>query len=318
MADGPKLNKPREFYGDSQPANSYPVEHPGGGTPQRTADPATNAELRLTVDRNGAPIQDQIPLNTLPDSAGASFQSSAPPAQPEAVAEAQDYKKRFGDLMNQVGEMRRNHNQQMEEMKLMLQLNQETGRAPTAPAPIAMPPGIDPNKELKAKDLYQALPHLYTALQEGTRAQVLREVWDVTPEEEAGIRQEYPQVDNYARESDRLAFIKRAASIRRRFAVPEAQANSGAPQPAPERAVSHTVPQPEVSPVQPVSDSAPISAMELASKAYNSAKARLDSASSDLERKQILREMREARDAIVRSQGVSEEMEQLSGLRMKG
>jgi len=311
MADGPKYSKPREFYGESQPANTYPVEHTGSaGTPQRTAEATANKQFELALDSAGSPAS-RPP-------AGAWVMTSAPPAQPEDAAEAADYKKRFGDLMNTVGDIRREHAKEMEQMKLMLQLNSETGRFnQVAAAQIPLPPGIDPNKELKVKDLYAALPQLYTSLQEGTRAQVLRESWDVTPEEEAAIVQEYPQVASYARESDRLAFIKRAAQIRRKFAVPDATSAPRATT-APERAVPNAVPQPEAAHSAPVADAPAESGLELATRAYNASKAQLGRATSDQEKKQILRDMRDARDAIVRMQGVTEEMEQQTPIRMKG
>jgi hypothetical protein len=261
------------------------------------------------VDAHGTPQQVSPPAEPAKQ-AETTVQSSAPPATPEAAAEAEDYKKRYGDLVNKVGEMDRRHAREMEEMRLMNQLNQQTGRV-APPQQIPIPPGVDPKEEFTVEKFYQFLPHLNAAVTETARAQAIRSTWDVTPEEEAEIARDYPQLQNLGQEADRLAFIRQAAFTRRKFKEPEATPVSPAPQTPvlQSRPAPATVPQPEAAPSAPVADAPPENPYELASQAYRAAEARLGSAATDQERKQILREMREARDIVLRAQGITEEIE---------
>lgn len=310
MANGPKMAKPRGYIGDVAP-NSYPVDHTGPAPkPARTAEPVVDKELHLMVDAHGTPQQVGPPAKESEKQTETTVQSSAPPAQPEAAAEDELFKKRYGDLVNRLGEMERKHAQEKEEMRLMMQLNQQTGRI-AAQAPVQIPQGLDPEQELKIKDLYAALPHIHQAAAETAQAQAIRATWDVSPEEEAEITRDFPQLQNLGREADRLSFIQNAARSRRKFKEEQAPPVSQAPpEPLPQyRPAPATVPQPEAAPSAPVADAQPENAYELASQAYRAAEARLGSATTDQERKQILREMREARDIVLRAQGITEEIE---------
>ena len=307
----------RETHTDVIPDSTYPVDYTGSApAPARVADNAGFTEpYHLMQSPGGAKYvnpQENPNDPTLQDPALKAVKSTTPPANPAQAAELDEYKQKFGELLDSVGKMRRDHDRENQELRLMLEMNQNLGRnpGPTQQGLPQLPPGTDLNKELTLGDMLQVRKSVVPVMQSGAQAQAIRAAWDVTSEEEAAVLRDYPNLQT-TQDPDRSRFVQRAVQLRRQASE---AAVTPTPTPVPivpvpqQRAAAPTVPQPEAALQQSVAEPATVSLMEKAQEAYATAQARLKTGNiPDSSRKELLNQMREAKDVIDAQLGKNED-----------
>jgi hypothetical protein len=174
------------------PSRELALEFPGNSADGSVeVDPAT-----LTV--NPGPPEPRIP----------GVQTSPAPQNPVQAEQESATEKRIGELIQAMGDQNARHQRQMEEM----QLKYETQSALAMGAPnVQLPENFDPEATVKAGDLFNIMTRTDSVIRET----VIRNTWDVTPEEESAILQSNPQIAQIQDGAKRAELVKRAASLLR-------------------------------------------------------------------------------------------------------
>lgn len=302
----------------------HPGPHLGRAPePSRTAEIASgpNMEMPMNEVPSGTPgeatapnTQPQPPAPPQPTVPG--VQSSPPPAAPESASELAALRQQVGELVQGIGNLKASHAREVEEMRLMMEMNQANQLAPQIP-PMGVPEGVDPDQEMKVGDFFQYFNGIIGPVVTTAQAQALRGMWDVTAEEETAVLQAYPNLQVMP-EPNRTNFIQKAVALRRQATAgpaspTPAQAAQASPQPAPSRPAPPTVPHVEHTPAPAVPDFQPKDELVEARREYDEAKA--SQANSPAEHKERLRKMRAATDKINALLGNTEEMQRGSGFK---
>jgi hypothetical protein len=141
-------------------------------------------------------------------------QTSTPPAQPDLAAENAGLRQREGELIRAMGEQNRKFEEMLETQRLDMEIR-SAGMIPqvAAPAPQQLPQGFNPEDTVT---MGQVIPMLQNTVQMA-QLQAIRATWDVTPEEENAVFQQYPQLANTP-EPARTTFVQKAALMARKRA----------------------------------------------------------------------------------------------------
>ena len=169
-------------------------------------------------------------------------QTSPSPTQPDVAAELAEYKQRLGQATNTIGQMKKDFdtrmNQEMETMRLNMEVAMASQQAPAAPAG-QLPQGINPEDTPTWEQMGQLLNNLPNVV----TAQAIQATWDVQPHEVQAAYAANPAFQNLP-EPRRTQLIQRQVQLMRQQQAattpPQAQASPATPQP--QRSVEHVTP----------------------------------------------------------------------------
>ena len=186
--------------------------------------------------------------------AGPQFLASPPPAEPTLASEVQALRQQNGELIQRLGSLETGYRRSLEQMQLRME-------AAAIPAgyhlpPVQLPPGIDPDAQVTAKEFFQGVYNMLPALSGEAASQAIRSTWDITSQEEQQVLGEIPEISQKP-EPVRTQLIMKAARMNRSYASPVVS-NGPTPAPAPQvlrpvREVGRVVPHVEsaMSPMAP-------------------------------------------------------------------
>lgn len=205
------------------------------------------------------------------------MQESAPPQAPAAAAETAELKQKLGQALHAIGELKQENAQR----SLDAQVNATLAEVAKAVHPQAEPvdfsqfPADKLNQNLTVQDFMTAMQNMMPRLVSEANAQVLRQNWDVTPQEQQAAIQRYPQLAQYPEGStEQLTAVKKVVDLlRSQSAQPAQAAPSAGSQPAQQtRPAQRTVPMVEQSTPTEMSDNAGSDAVAQAQADYEKAK----------------------------------------------
>jgi hypothetical protein len=237
------------------------------------------------------------------------MQSTPPPEAPSVATELTQLRKDYGEAIQNIGAIKQEHEQQIEEMRFAMEMS--SGNGATQPQ-FQMPPvpeGVDLDAEMKVRDYFNAIPGIVNLAQAQATAQVIRATRDETTEQETAALQKWPVLAQKP-EPARTLGIQRAV---RMMSGPEASNPAPAPQstaPAEMRPAAPVLPQPEAS-YPATTDIRPTSQEEAIRAKY--VQAEQMEVHSEMDRKKRLRLMREAADELDKLRGVTDDTRKSSG-----
>lgn len=136
------------------------------------------------------------------------LRTSEPPPNPEMAANLAELNQKIGQLTESVGRIKSDYEAKLEEQALnhQVQLLAMQGRR----APV-LPQGVDPAQTVTIGDL----THILTSYGNDMQSGLIRQSWDVSPEEELSVLNANPSLANLP-EPDKTIFIQKAVALRRR------------------------------------------------------------------------------------------------------
>ena len=232
------------------------------------------------------------------------MQESAPPQAPAAAAETAELKQKLGQALHAIGELKQENAQRT----LDAQVNATLADVSKAVHPEATPvdfsqfPKDKLNQNLTVQDFMTAMQTMMPKLVAEANAQVLRQNWDVTPQEQQAALQRYPQLAQYPQGSpEQLTAIKKVVDLLRSSAQPAQVAPSAGSAPAQQtRPAQRTVPMVEQSTPSEMADNAGSDVVAQAQADYEKAKLIKNP-------KERINAMRSAFDRIKAAAGVSQD-----------
>lgn len=152
------------------------------------------------------------------------MRSAPAPENPQYAADFAELRQQIGQLTQSIGSMRDDYESRLEEQKLNHEAQLLSMRAPSQ---VQLPPGLDPAQNVTLGDLTNVLTDYGNTF----HAAMLRQLWDVTPDEEMAVLTANPSLATLP-EPQKTNLIKRAVELRRgrnRPAAPTAPASTQAP-----------------------------------------------------------------------------------------
>lgn len=201
------------------------------------------------------PLQEHVadPNELFPPKPGEGWESgmqeSAPPQAPVAAAESAELRQKLGQALQAIGELKQENAQRSLDAKVNATLAEVAKAVAPAAVDFSQFPTDKLEQNLTVKDFMSAMQNMMPRLVSEAQAQVLRQNWDITPQEQQEAVQRYPKLSQYAEgSSEQLTAIKRVVDVMRSSAQPAQAAPSAGPVTAqPTRTPQRVVPMVEQS-----------------------------------------------------------------------
>jgi hypothetical protein len=172
-------------------------------------------------DRFGPPRDEDVEPAAPQEPQQESFQASPPPAEPEQAAESQDWKHRYGETIQALGDIKKQlaeRDRQLQQMNLQMQAMMAAGAAgqPPQQSQAAGEVPEDPDATVTVSEMQNQINRAIQQQQEGFQAQTIVMQAGLTQQEIVDILQENPYLQNQNISPVRRAqFIVQAARLKR-------------------------------------------------------------------------------------------------------
>ncbi len=295
------------------PTRSASVDPSGEVNVSRPAEalPGTGYQAAADNTPNAPPRQPSEPIPVRESG----MQSSPSPDSPQEASDLAALREENASLMRALGEERQQRRQEMEELKLRMELSQRP--QPQGYVPLQqVDPKADPSAPVTTEQFNRFMQQVLPQVAGSAQAQAIRASWPLTPADEAAILQEWPALQQHP-EPARTQYILRAYRLRSPGQNGANTRTSGDPSAAPSQ---QTRPQGPTVPVvehgsPTVPDVRTANPVEAAQKAYARAEALPSRTAQEASEKR--KAMRQAWDNLQRVQGLSEDIQKSAGFKQR-